>query len=153
MNLYPQTIILRHRRENLKKCSLTGLENREDFLFFTYPKAHLPDLSHYVLLTLDAPVLTEKDKEYGLFLIDGTWKHAKTMFHSLTQPHRFICRSLPGHFRTAYPRRQTECPDRDRGLSSLEALYLAYRILGREAEDLLKNYYWQEQFLAINFAK
>jgi pre-rRNA-processing protein TSR3 len=44
------TIILRHARENLKKCSLKGLEKRSDFRFFTYPKDLLPEMPDYILL-------------------------------------------------------------------------------------------------------
>src|SRR5690242_12875478 len=92
---FPPTFILRHRRENLKKCSLRGLEIRSDIRFFTYPKAALPDLSRHILLTIDAPPLTQGDKAYGLFLIDGTWKYAEKMYSQLTQPHRFQKRSIP----------------------------------------------------------
>ena len=142
---YPPTIILRHRRENLKKCSLLGLENRSDFLFFTYPQDPLPDLSAYLLLKVGAPPLTVCDAARGLFLIDGTWRLAEKMEKSLTQ--QVEARSLPGHYRTAYPRRQTDCPDPEAGLSSLEALYLAYAILGRPVEGLLEHYHWKEPFL------
>ena len=69
-------IILRHRKENLKKCSLRGLETREDLLFLTYPKDHLPDLSNFVLLDKDAKYeLSHKDSNKGIFLIDSTWNY------------------------------------------------------------------------------
>lgn len=140
------TIILRHRKENLRKCSLSGLETREDLLFFTYPKDKLPDLSHYILLTLDAPALSEKDSDKGIFLIDGTWKYAEVMFRSLVPSHLFALRSLPDMYATAYPRRQ----EKARGLSSVEALYLAYCITGRAREGLLDFYYWKEAFMNKN---
>lgn len=150
MKQFPPTIILRHRRENLKKCSLRGLESREDFLFYTYPKDTLPNLKGYLLLTLDAPVLGPEDHEKGIFLIDGTWRHTKTMFQQLPQPHPFELRSLPSHFVTAYPRRQEDCSDPDRGLASLEALYLAHHLLNRPFEGLLDHYHWKELFLKKN---
>ncbi len=146
MLYFPPTIILRHRRENLKKCSLTGLETREDMRFFTYPKESLPDVSGYILLTMDAPPLTIADTERGLLLIDGTWKYAAQM--SRVVPEGVIARSLPDEFRTAYPRRQGDCPDPERGLASVEALYIAYNILGRSTEGLLDHYYWKTGFLA-----
>lgn len=150
MNLFYKTIILRHSRENLKKCSLRGLEQRPDMLFFTYPHAVLPDLSNYFLLSMDAPVLTQADSELGIFLIDGTWRYAERMERQLPIPHRFQRRSLPGKFRTAYPRRQEDCPDPTQGLASIEALFLAYDLLGRDTTGLLDNYHWKEKFLENN---
>lgn len=144
MFTFPPTLILRHRRENLKKCSLRGLEGREDLHFFTYPKDPLPDLSSYVLLTLDAPLLSEEDKGKGVLLIDGTWRYAETMKRQLPRPHRFEMRSLPPTCTTAYPRRQED----GRGLASVEALYVAYCILQRDAAGLLDHYHWKEDFLA-----
>ena len=114
--------------------------------FFTYPKDSLPDLSGYILLTPKAPVLSQEDNSYGLFLIDGTWRYADLMLRNLPQPHRFISRSLPLHFHTAYPRRQ----EIEQGLASIEALFLAYHILGRDTTGLLDDYYWKEQFLLLN---
>ena len=152
MFLFPPTIILRHRKENLKKCSLCGLEERPDFRFFTYPKDVLPDLSGYVLLTIDAPLLSEADQDLGIFLIDGTWSYAERMERQLPTPHHFERRSLPVHYRTAYPRRQHhDCSDPSRGLASIEALYMAYTVLGRDTDALLNNYYWKEEFLSLNF--
>ncbi|HSX10199.1 MAG TPA: hypothetical protein VLF94_00565, partial [Chlamydiales bacterium] len=99
------TAILRHRRENLRKCSLRGLEGRPDLIFFTYPVDPLPDLSSYLLLKVGAPPLTLADSSRGLLLIDGTWRLAQIMEKQL--PWKLEARSLPGHYRTAYPRRQT----------------------------------------------
>jgi pre-rRNA-processing protein TSR3 len=150
MSVFPPTIILRHRKENLKKCSLQGLESRADCKFFTYPTDCLPDLSSYILLKLDAPCLSLEDADYGLFLIDATWRHSQTIFKSLAQPHRFMYRSLPSHFQTAYPRRQEDCPDPQRGLASIEALFLAYHLLGRDTSGLLDFYYWKDIFMKKN---
>jgi rRNA small subunit aminocarboxypropyltransferase len=182
MFLFPPTFILRHRKENLKKCSLKGLEQRTDMHFFTYPQDTLPDLSSHLLLTIDAPPLTANDSMYGIFLIDGTWKLAETMFRqlyctrsgcvnfdsvrqskiearqnsytltgcSIAKPQHFQVRSLPAHFQTAYPRRQNDCSDPTRGLASVEALFIAYKILNRESQGLLDNYYWKDAFLKKN---
>ncbi len=147
MFTFPPTIILRHRRENLKKCTLRGLEGRPDFQFFTYPQSTLPDLSNYILLSMDAPPLTADDRERGLFLIDGTWRYAAQMERQLPHPHLFQRRSLPATLSTAYPRRQDDCPDPHRGLASIEALYAAYTILERPTENLLDNYHWKDNFL------
>lgn len=145
MFLFPTTIILRHRKENLKKCSLRGLESRSDLRFLVYPKNILPNLSNYVLLTIDAPPLTEQDKDFGLFLIDGTWRHAEVMLRAVS-PSGIQSRSIPSVYRTAYPRRQEDCPDPSRGLASVEALYIAYMLMGRDPSGLLDHYYWKEEF-------
>ncbi len=150
MKEFPPTIILRHRKENLKKCSLRGLETREEMQFFTYPKDRLPDLTGYILLTLDGPPLTSQDASFGLFLIDGTWRHAQTMFRQLPTPHSFECRSIPSEHMTAYPRSQKDCSDPHRGLASIEALYIAYRLLDRPVSGLLDGYYWKNAFLEKN---
>lgn len=152
MVYFPPTIILRHRRENLKKCSLSGLEAREDMCFFTYPKESLPDVTGYVLLALGAPILSKADAGQGLLLIDATWRYAAQMRRVV--PEGIIERSLPSHYRTAYPRRQEDCPDPSQGLASIEALYIAYSILGRRTEGLLDRYYWKDCFLdQMNVAK
>ncbi|MCH9811714.1 hypothetical protein K0U07_03000 [bacterium] len=148
MTTYPKTIIVRHRKENLKKCSLRGLEDRDDMEFLTYPKDHLPEREGYILLSLDARELSLADKDKGIFLIDGTWKLAEKMDKTLPfTPER---RSLPKHFRTAYPRRQTGCEDPEIGLASIEALFIAYTILGRSTKGLLDNYPFREAFLEKN---
>lgn len=147
---YP-TIVYRHRRENLKKCSLRGLEKRKDFLFFSYPNQELPDLQGYILLDIEGAPLTREDRERGLLVLDGTWRYAETMkkqvlgrFGSLER------RSIPSHYLTAYPRRQEDCMDPTRGLASVEALYIALRILERGIDGLLDGYYWKEPFLQVN---
>jgi len=140
-------IILRHRKENLRKCSLHGLEEREDLLFLTYPLDPIPNLKSAILLSLNAPFLTRDDRHLPLFLIDGTWKYAAVMERQLPQKTSWIRRSLPTHFRTAYPRKQTGCADPSRGLASVEALYIAYYILGYDTTGLLDHYFWKEEFL------
>ncbi len=143
------TIILRHRKENLKKCSLKGLEKNKNFLFFTYPKDTIPSVSSYVLLTLEGPILTKDDANKGIFLIDGTWNYSEKMKNN-TPFHPSQYRSLPHDVRTAYKRKQTKCLDEIRGLASIEALYIAFHILGKDTSFLLDNYYWKDRFLQIN---
>jgi pre-rRNA-processing protein TSR3 len=141
MDPFPKTIILRHRKERLKKCSLYGLENRDDLQFYSYPwTREQPDLTEYVVLALDAPLLTHNDADKGIFLIDGTWRYAKKMLLSLEKTTTF--RRLPPS-PTAYPRNQ----EVENGLASIEALYLAYQILERDPEGLLDHYYWKEEFI------
>jgi pre-rRNA-processing protein TSR3 len=150
MQEFPITWILRHRRENLKKCSLRGLEGRKDLQFYTYPIDTLPPLDGTIVLSVEAPLLTEADAQRRLLLIDGTWKHASVMFNQLPHPERIEKRSLPPELKTAYPRRQEDCIDPDRGLASIEALYAAYVLLKRNPEGLLDHYHWKKAFLEKN---
>ncbi len=150
MQSFPPTVVIRHRLENLKKCSLRGLETRADFLFITYPYLSLPNLANYIILTLNAPPLTAADAQHGLLILDATWRYATKMLKPLENQPQFIYRSLPAHYRTAYPRRQEDCPDPTRGLASIEAIYLSYKLLHRDTQGLLDHYYWKEQFYSIN---
>ena len=150
MIFYPPTKIFRHRRETLKKCSLRGLESREDMIFYRYPLKTIPDVEGYVVLAIDAPLLSLEDKDRGILLLDGTWRHAASMLNTVKQIPGLIYRSLPSELRTAYPRYQTECSDPERGLASVEALYAAYEILGRDTTGLLDRYYWKDQFVSSN---
>ena len=110
--------------------------------FVTYPTGTLPDLSGYTILTPDAPPLVGDEK--GLFLIDGTWRYADKMKKVL--PEGLTYRSIPSGYQTAYPRRQ----DESAGLASIEALYIAYLLTGRDPTFLLENYHWKENFLKLN---
>ncbi len=141
----PPTLILRHRKENLKKCSLKGLESNPNFFFYRYPLKHpLPFLGNYILLTPDAPLLRGSDSDSGILLIDGTWAGAEKMLKII--PESVPRRSLPPSIQTAYPRRQS-CKT---GLASIEALFTAFTILGRDTEGLLDHYYWRDPFLEKN---
>lgn len=150
MQSFPSTIVLRHRRENLKKCSLRGLESRPDFKFFKYPYPVLPNINGYILLALDAPLLSKEDRDKGLFIVDATWRYAQTMIDNVPGLEVLERRSLPNHYKTAYPRRQDDCPDPERGLASVEAIYIAYHIMGHDPSGLLDNYHWKDKFLEIN---
>ncbi len=68
------------------------------------------------------------------------------MIKPFQQYSHFLYRSLPSHYRTAYPRRQQDCPDPERGLASIEAIYLCYLLLQRQTKGILDHYYWKEQF-------
>jgi pre-rRNA-processing protein TSR3 len=146
------TIILRHRKENLKKCSLTPLQKRDDLHFFTYPKdvesLQLP--AETIVLVMGAEPLPLNDTA-PLLLIDGTWKLADVMLRQVrrTYPNQLRLHSLPACV-TAYPRRQTGCDDPNEGLASVEALYLAHFLTGRSTDGLLDHYHWKDPFLSAN---
>ena len=112
---FPPTIILCHRKKNLKKCSLSGLKTREDCRFFTYPTDQVLDLTDYVFLTFEAPPLSQADGHYGLFLLEGTWRYAQKMEQNLSYQAQLIRRSIPQRFRTAYPPTQEKWIDPEKG--------------------------------------
>jgi pre-rRNA-processing protein TSR3 len=150
MNKISRTLIIRHKRENLKKCSLRGLEGKSGIDFLSYPHTQMPDLDSVILLTMDAPPLTSEDGMHSLLVLDATWKLAQKMESTLGLLDHPLRRSLPIGFRTAYPRRQTDCPCPELGLASIEALFVAHLILKRESAYLLEGYHWKEEFLSKN---
>jgi len=146
MNSYPQTVIIRHPRENPRKCSVLPLRGRPDILFLGYPVHPRPPLEGYIRLAAEGPPLSEADAGAGILLLDGSWRWAGAMNRDfLDVPPR----SLAG-WKTAYPRISKLGTDPDNGLASIEALFLAYHILGRPTEGLLDHYLWAAEFLSAN---
>jgi pre-rRNA-processing protein TSR3 len=147
--LIPSTTIIRHRKENLKKCSLRGLETHPSMQFFKYPGATALS-PNALLLTIDGEPLTPLDRGRELILIDGTWNLAKKMLKNIAGLQALERRSLPGEWKTAYPRVQTGCEDPARGLASVEALYAAYAVMGFDCPELLSGYYFKDAFIQLN---
>jgi len=145
-----ETIIIRHKKENKKKCSLRGLELKPGFTFYTYPNKELSSFEGCTLLTIDAPVLTDQDSNDTLLLIDGTWSYAAIMEKTIFQHSTIKKRSIPSNFVTAYPRKQTACIDPARGLASIEALYIAFLLVGKKNDSLFENYYFGDAFIKKN---
>src|SRR3990167_8264236 len=125
-----ESIVVRHRKENKKKCSLQPLVGREGFLFLEYPKTSLPSRKGSFLLSFEGPLLSREDREKTLVLLDGTWRYAMKMHRVLKDSLPQETRSLPCEIVTAYPRRQVDCEDPKRGLASIEALAVAYHLMG-----------------------
>jgi pre-rRNA-processing protein TSR3 len=143
---YPPTLIIRHPRENPRKCSILPLRGREDIIFYRYPVNHRPELNGYLRLAAEGPPLSAADAGCGLLLLDGSWRWAEAMTRDfLDVPPR----SLSG-YQTAYPRVSKLGTDPDNGLASIEALAIAYHILGRPLEGLLDHYRWAEDFRRLN---
>ena len=143
---FPVTVIVRNPRENPRKCSILPLRGRPDLLFLTHPVAERPALDGYVRLAADGPELSISDATSGLLLLDGSWRRADSMSRAYEEvPPRSLHR-----FRTAYPRSSKQGTDPPNGLASVEALFLAYYILGRPTEGLLDHYRWAEEFLRLN---
>jgi pre-rRNA-processing protein TSR3 len=122
------------------------LRQRDDFVFCTFPNPVPLDLKNYVRLGIGGRLLTPEDADRGLLLLDGTWRLAARMepFYEYVE-----VRSLP-LIRTAYPRKSEVYQDPDEGLATLEALYAALRILGRDTSGLLDHYHWKNRFLELN---
>ena len=143
---FPPTVIVRHPHENPRKCSVLPLRGRPDLLFLGYPVTNRPPLDGYVRLAAEGPPLTAADAGCGLLLLDGSWRWAAAMTRDfLDVPPR----SLSG-WKTAYPRSSKRGTDPDNGLASVEALFVAYHILGRPTAGLLDHYRWAAEFLRAN---
>jgi pre-rRNA-processing protein TSR3 len=143
---YPPTVIVRHPKENPRKCSILPLRGRADLVFLTYPVNARPPLEGYVRLAAEGPELSAADAGCGLLLLDGSWRWAGAMTRDFAD---VPPRSLHG-YRTAYPRASKRGTDPGNGLASVEALFLAYHILGRPTDGLLDHYRWAEEFVRLN---
>ena len=139
-------VIIRHPKERLSKCSLEPLRGRPDILFHTARPGFSFDATGYVLLRIDAPVISAADAALPLLLLDSTWRLLPVLEKAVQGDPVF--RSLPGGLVTAYPRASKITPDPARGLASVEALYAARRLQGRSVEGLLDHYHWKDAFLA-----
>jgi pre-rRNA-processing protein TSR3 len=142
----PPTVIVRHARENPRKCTILPLRGRPDIRVLGYPLKAMPDLRNYIRLAAEGPELSSADVASGLLLLDGSWRWAGAMERDFQH---VPARSLRG-YKTAYPRVSKLGTDPDNGLASVEALYIAYRMLGRPTEGLLDHYRWAAEFLRIN---
>src|SRR5690242_2222788 len=143
---YPPTVIVRHPKENPRKCSILPLRGRADLIFLTYPVKEPPMLEGYVRLAAEGPELSAADAQMGLLLLDGSWRWAGSMSKTFLE---VPPRSLHG-WRTAYPRVSKQGTDPDNGLASVEALFAAYHLLGRPTDGLLDHYRWADEFLRLN---
>lgn len=140
------TIIVRHTKENPRKCSILPLKDRFDIILLPYPVRQRPSLDSYVRLADEGPPLTAADRVFGLLLLDGSWRSARGMAKDFAD---VPPRSLSG-YKTAYPRVSKLGSDPGNGLASVEALFVAYHILGRSTDGLLDHYHWAEEFLRLN---
>jgi pre-rRNA-processing protein TSR3 len=143
---FPPTLIVRHPKENPQKCSVLPLKGRPDIVLLRHPVRERPPLEGYIRLAAEGPELSKADSDCGILLLDGSWRWADSM----TRGFRDVPpRSLHG-YRTAYPRVSKQGTDPDNGLASVEALFLAYHILGRPTQGLLDDYRWAEEFMRLN---
>lgn len=143
---FPPTVIVVHSKERRAKCTVEPLRGRPGFHFVRYPLREVLDSSGYLRLALEGPPLSHADRSMGLLLLDATWKLAERMERDFTH---VAPRTLPAWI-TAYPRSSKLYRDPAPGLATIEALYVAYRILHRPTDGLLDDYPWKEKFLEIN---
>jgi pre-rRNA-processing protein TSR3 len=139
-------VVIRHPRERLSKCSLQPLRHRPDIRFLTAGKAFSFDATGFILLQVDAPVLSADDASRPLLLLDSTWRLLPGLLASLRG--QFFNDTATTEIYTAYPRTSKISPDPTSGLASVEALYAARFLQGRDTAGLLDQYHWKDAFLA-----
>jgi pre-rRNA-processing protein TSR3 len=145
MTPVPVTVI-RHPKERISKCSLRFLHERPGFTFLRASPGFTFDARGFTLLAIDAPVLTAADAGRPLLVLDSTWRWLPKLRACLRgEP---VPRSIPPGIVTAYPRTSRLFEDPPGGLASIEALYVALRILGTDDPSLLDGYHWRTAFLA-----
>jgi rRNA small subunit aminocarboxypropyltransferase len=146
---FPPTVIVVHPKERKSKCTVHPLRGDERFSFWKFPKIGPEPLNQYVRLGYGGQVISEKDYDRGLLVLDGTWKLAEKM----EEPFKDIeIRSLPP-WKTAYPRISKMFEDPQGGLATIEAIFAAYHLMGRKTDRLLDHYHWADQFLKLNQLK
>ncbi len=142
----PPTIIVVHPKERKSKCTVQPLRRRDDFLFWKFPRKEPEKLTGYVRLGMGGPQISEADAGSGLLVLDGTWRLAEKMEPAYEE---LPVRSLPV-WETAYPRVSKQFDDPDVGLATIEAIFIAYHLMGYDTQGLLDEYYWAEEFLKRN---
>lgn len=140
------TVIVVHPKEKRRKCTVEPLRGRDGFSFWTYPRRGPEPLVGYVRLGLGGPELSEADAAAGLLVLDGTWRLAGRMEDDYSS---VPIRTLPA-WETAYPRVSKLFDDPLGGLATIEAVFVAYTVLGRSVDGLLNEYHWRDKFLALN---
>ena len=134
------TTVIRHPKERISKCSLRFLHDRPEMTFLRGKPDLRFDATGFILLAVDAPPLSLADQGHPLLLLDSTWRWLPQLNACVTgEP---IKRSIPGELHTAYPRVSKTFEDPAGGLASIEALYVARKLLGDEDPELLHNYHW-----------
>ena len=141
----PQVTVIRHPKERISKCSLRFLHDRPGFTFLRARPGFTFDATGFLALAVDAPVLSRADAGRPLLLLDSTWRYLPRLLACVRgEP---ITRSVPREVKTAYPRASRVFDDPEFGLASVEALYVALRLLGDDDPSLLDGYHWKAQFM------
>ncbi len=141
-----RTTVIRHEKENVRKCSLRFLHGRPEMTLLKQRPGLRFDATGFTLLAVDAPPLSPADAGRPLLLLDSTWRWLPRLFACLDGTP--VPRAIPGDLRTAYPRTSKVFEDPAAGLASIEALYVARALLGDDDPTLLDGYHWKDTFLA-----
>lgn len=145
MMKHPEVCVIHHIKERMGKCSLKSLRGREGFTFLKAKQNFQFDATGYIVLVLDAPVITLQDKNKPFLLLDCTWRYLPQLMNGLRgEP---VYRTLPDTIKTAYPRVSKIGENPLRGLASIEALYCALSLMGHDDPSLLDEYHWKDEFL------
>ena len=142
-----KTVVIRHPKENKKKCSLRHLCDNPNFVFFNATENFSFDATGYTLLEIDAPPISEEDADRPILLLDSTWfllPKIRTKVYG-----KFVPRSLPASIKTAYPR-VSKMHNDPSGLATVEALYAAMRFIGKVDPSVIRQYSFAKKFLEIN---
>lgn len=140
------TTVIRHPKERISKCSLRFLHERPEMTFLRAKKGFSFDATGFTVLAVDASPLSAADADRPLLLLDSTWRYLPDLAACLVG--EGVPRSIPAGVETAYPRVSKVFEDPTAGLASVEALYVARRLLGDDDPSLLDGYHWKEPFLA-----
>ena len=143
-----KTFVIRHPKENRKKCSLRHLCQRPDFEFHNAKDGFVFDATNMTLLEIGAPVISPADAGRPILLLDSTWLKLPKMRSKVIG--NFVPRSLPNGIKTAYPRTSKIAEDPDCGLATVEALFAAQYFMGTPDFSVLDGYAFAEKFLEIN---
>ena len=139
------TVVIRHPKERIRKCSLRFLHDRPEFAFHRATEGFEFDATGHTLLAVGAPALSADDAGRPLLVLDSTWRWLPALERCVTgEPVR---RSIPAGVPTAYPRKSRLFDDPEGGLASVEAVYVARKILGDDDPHLLDGYHWKQEFL------
>ena len=140
------TIVVVHPKERRSKCTVAPVRGRDGFVFWKYPHRGPELTGDYVRLGFAGPVIGPDDVDRGLLILDGTWRLAAAMERDYAD---VPVRSLPD-LQTAYPRVSKTFADPHGGLATIEALYAAYALMGRDTDGIFDGYHWAKEFLEAN---
>ena len=143
---YPPTIIVVHPKERRSKCTVEPLRGIPGFVFWKFPNTGPELLEDYVQLGFNGSELSRDDADRGLLVLDATWRFAATMEGDFIN---VPVRSFPP-WKTAYPRVSKMFENPLSGLATIEAIYVAYKLLDRATDTLLDDYHWRDEFLSLN---
>ena len=145
--MHIDVLIVRDPREAKKKCSLTPLRGLCSLRFVNHNPDRRVAAGPRILLHTDGDELSERDRGSSLLLVDCAWRRVAAVLATIDGD--LVHRRLPPLV-SAYPRASKVFEDPAGGLASVEALYAALALLGDPRPDLLAQYHWREQFLALN---